>query len=147
MTLFSGMIMCWYRQEAGQLLLQQHAHVMALGMMFYMRKTVIAHRATSLCGSYVRGWGAHGHIAVPECTMLPHLILLCIRSGVPCILWDHMFDWGADLTKTIRTLIDIRRRSGIVANSQVDIKCAEGDLYVAVVNDRYVAIINNTHHG
>lgn len=94
------------------------------------------------------------HPGMPTC--LPHEVLqgspwLIIRAsmltsaptcccslfqGVPCIFWEHFFDWGDSLRKTIATLIEVRKRNGIKAGSKLEILCAEQDMYVARINER-----------
>ncbi|KXZ43538.1 hypothetical protein GPECTOR_87g400 [Gonium pectorale] len=58
------------------------------------------------------------------------------HPGIPCVFWDHMFDWGDDLRRTIVQLAALRRRAGIVADSSLEILVAERDLYVARVGGR-----------
>lgn len=48
--------------------------------------------------------------------------------------FDHFYDWG--LKDEIVTLIKIRKRNNIKANSKVNILAAENDLYVAAIGDR-----------
>eukprot|EP00775_Hariotina_reticulata_P007314 gene7314-7526_t len=55
------------------------------------------------------------------------------HPGMPCVFWDHYFDWGSELRNTIRTLANIRRRNGIISDSPIKILAAESDLYVAEV--------------
>lgn len=50
--------------------------------------------------------------------------------------YDHFFDWG--LKEEISALIDVRKRNDLNAKSKVDIRTAESDLYVAVIDDRVV---------
>jgi alpha-amylase len=57
------------------------------------------------------------------------------HPGVPCIFWEHYFDWGSELRAQIDALLQARKRQGIVASSELKIKCAEGDLYVAEVGE------------
>lgn len=64
----------------------------------------------------------------------------CTCAGVPCIFWEHFFDWGEDMRNTISTLIDVRKRNGIKSDSKLEILCAEGDMYVARINERCVAL-------
>jgi Alpha-amylase C-terminal beta-sheet domain len=54
---------------------------------------------------------------------------------MPCILWEHYFDYG--LAGKIDTLLDVRRRNGINATSAVEIQVAEVDIYVAKIGDRW----------
>lgn len=30
------------------------------------------------------------------------------HPGLPCIFWDHLFTWGAELNKQINTLVQVR---------------------------------------
>eukprot|EP00193_Tetraselmis_chui_P018848 CAMPEP_0177777322 /NCGR_PEP_ID=MMETSP0491_2-20121128/15281_1 /TAXON_ID=63592 /ORGANISM="Tetraselmis chuii, Strain PLY429" /LENGTH=526 /DNA_ID=CAMNT_0019296365 /DNA_START=129 /DNA_END=1709 /DNA_ORIENTATION=- len=55
------------------------------------------------------------------------------HPGNPCIFWPHLFD-NKDLKKTILELIAIRKRNGIKADSPIEIKCAEHDMYLATIN-------------
>eukprot|EP00775_Hariotina_reticulata_P007306 gene7306-7519_t len=55
------------------------------------------------------------------------------HPGMPCVFWDHYFDWGSELRNAIRTLAAIRRRNGIISDSSIKILAAESDLYVAEV--------------
>ncbi|KAF6262946.1 glycoside hydrolase superfamily [Scenedesmus sp. NREL 46B-D3] len=55
------------------------------------------------------------------------------HPGMPCIAFDHYFDWGSKLRKEIDTLMQVRRDAGIVAKSKLEILCAEGDMYVGRV--------------
>lgn len=73
----------------------------------------------------------------PPCfqpTAYPHIARL--PAGVPCVFWEHFFDWGDTLRKTIINLIDVRKRNGIKAGSKLEILCAEADMYVARINER-----------
>lgn len=68
------------------------------------------------------------------------LRVFCKCAGVPCIFWEHFFDWGEDMRKTISMLIDVRKRNGIKSDSKLEILCAEGDMYVARINERCVVL-------
>ena len=48
--------------------------------------------------------------------------------------WENYFDHGLD--KTIDALLDVRRRNGINARSNLEIMAADHDLYVACVDDK-----------
>jgi len=58
------------------------------------------------------------------------------HPGVPCVFWDHVSRWGGRLHDAIATLVAVRRRNSIKASSQVEILCAEDDIYVARVARR-----------
>ena len=47
---------------------------------------------------------------------------------MPCILWEHAFDWGEDNTKAIADLVALRRRAGITRRSSIEITNADDDL-------------------
>ncbi|KAG1652648.1 hypothetical protein FOA52_009211 [Chlamydomonas sp. UWO 241] len=55
---------------------------------------------------------------------------------MPCLFWDHLFDWGDALSGEIKELLAIRKRNGIVAGTPLTILCADDDLYVARVGER-----------
>jgi hypothetical protein len=48
------------------------------------------------------------------------------HPGIPCVLWEHAFDWG--LGDDIKALVELRRRNGIVRNSAIEILCADDDM-------------------
>lgn len=48
------------------------------------------------------------------------------HPGLPCILWEHAFDWG--LIDDLKALIELRRRSGITRLGTVMILTAQDDL-------------------
>ncbi|XP_037426225.1 alpha-amylase isozyme 3D-like [Triticum dicoccoides] len=56
------------------------------------------------------------------------------HPGVPCIFYDHMFEWN--LKVELAKLAAIRARNGVHAGSKLRIVVADADLYVAVVDER-----------
>ena len=48
------------------------------------------------------------------------------HPGMPCILWEHAFDWG--LYDALKALIEARRKAGVTMASPVAILCAEADM-------------------
>lgn len=56
------------------------------------------------------------------------------HPGVPCVFWDHYFDWG--LKNDINELMEIRKDAGIHSTSTLDIKAAQGNLYAAEIDDK-----------
>ncbi len=56
------------------------------------------------------------------------------HPGVPCVFWDHYFDWG--LKNDINELIQIRKDAGIHSTSTLDIKAAQGNLYAAEIDGK-----------
>jgi alpha-amylase len=77
-----------------------------------------------------------GHWAFPGKHIMQGYAYILTHPGNPCIFYDHFFDWG--LKEEISTLIDVRKRNDINAKSKVDIRAAEGDMYVAQIDDRVV---------
>ena len=57
---------------------------------------------------------------------------------MPCVFWEHYFDWGSKVRKSIDDLVLVRKRNGIRSDSKLDILCAEGDMYVARIDKRWV---------
>lgn len=58
------------------------------------------------------------------------------HPGVPCIFWDHFFEWGPELRKSISELVALRHKMEIKAGSKLDIQCADPDMYVARIDDK-----------
>lgn len=77
-----------------------------------------------------------GHWPFPADKVLQGYAYILTHPGVPCIFYDHFFDWGHK--KELRNFIDIRRRNNIRANSKCNIVAAENDMYVASIDDRVV---------
>ncbi|PWZ55501.1 Alpha-amylase isozyme 3D [Zea mays] len=65
------------------------------------------------------------------------------HPGVPCIFYDHMFDWN--LKQEISTLSAIRARNGIRAGSKLRILVADADAYVAVVDEKVMVKIGTRY--
>ncbi|XP_062196686.1 alpha-amylase isozyme 3E-like [Phragmites australis] len=58
------------------------------------------------------------------------------HPGIPCVFYDHLFDWN--LKNEITVLAEIRSRNGIHPGSKLDILKAEGDVYVAMIGDMVI---------
>lgn len=61
------------------------------------------------------------------------------HPGTPTIFYDHFFDWG--LKEQIAKLSGIRVKHGINEKSSVNILAADGDLYVAKIDDKIIVKI------
>eukprot|EP00877_Chromochloris_zofingiensis_P005318 jgi/Chrzof1/14788/Cz09g16070.t1 len=57
------------------------------------------------------------------------------HPGMPCVFWEHLFDWGQEVANTIKTLKEVRHRNGINARSKLEILCADADMYVGRIGD------------
>jgi alpha-amylase len=59
-----------------------------------------------------------------------------MHPGVPCVFWQHFFDWGMETRQLIERLIRLRRENGIHSRSRITIHRAEPGLYAAEVEGR-----------
>lgn len=73
----------------------------------------------------------------PHKVMLGYVYILT-HPGIPCIFYDHFFDWG--LGDKIKELVEIRRRNDIRANSNCTILVADGDLYMVSIDDNKLIV-------
>ncbi|GBF91845.1 glycoside hydrolase [Raphidocelis subcapitata] len=81
-------------------------------------------------GSSQQHWPFPSHlVGVGYAYILTH-------PGIPCVFYEHFFDWGEELRGTIKGLLEVRRRAGIKAGARLDIRAAEADFYFAVVDGR-----------
>ncbi len=58
------------------------------------------------------------------------------HPGVPCVFWQHFFDWGEPARRRIEALMQVRRRCGLTSSSRVEIHEAGRGLYSAEVDGR-----------
>ena len=58
------------------------------------------------------------------------------HPGMPCVLWDHFFDWGDRLRGAITELIAVRQRNCIDSRCDVIIDKADHGCYAARVGGR-----------
>lgn len=72
------------------------------------------------------------HWPFPKNGVLQGYAYILTHPGIPCIFWEHYFDWK--LKNEIIKLVELRKRAGICATSLIDILCAESDMYVAKIN-------------
>lgn len=75
-------------------------------------------------------------VVIAATTTCPAVLLLFAYAGMPCLFWDHLFTWGPDVRNTIIKLIELRKRNEINARSNLEILCAESDMYVARIDNR-----------
>ncbi|KAL2651929.1 hypothetical protein R1flu_020057 [Riccia fluitans] len=74
-----------------------------------------------------------GHWPFPSDKVMQGYAYILTHPGTPKVFYDHYFDWK--LKDELNALISLRRRNDIVANSKVNIIAAEGDLYLAEIDD------------
>lgn len=72
----------------------------------------------------------------PSDKLLQGYAYILTHPGIPTIFYDHFVD--ANLKKGIQDLIALRKRNNINANSSCRIVTAEGDLYMAAIDERIV---------
>ncbi|KAL6750310.1 glycoside hydrolase superfamily [Haematococcus lacustris] len=58
------------------------------------------------------------------------------HPGMPCIFWEHYFDWGSGLRTSIAQLAALRHRQGLHSRSKLQVLCAEADMYVACIDGK-----------
>ncbi|WP_421877004.1 glucan 1,4-alpha-maltotetraohydrolase domain-containing protein [Marinoscillum sp.] len=67
---------------------------------------------------------------------------LLTHPGVPCIYWNHLYEWGSTVTNEIKALIQVRKEAGIHSQSPVTIHRSENGLYVASIDgDNFTVFI------
>ncbi|PSC69027.1 glycoside hydrolase family 13 [Micractinium conductrix] len=76
------------------------------------------------------------HWPFPRSHVMLGYAYILTHPGVPCLFWEHHFDWG--LAKQIDKLVAVRKRAGIRADSKLEILAADKDMYVARCNGSVV---------
>ncbi|XP_024541601.1 alpha-amylase [Selaginella moellendorffii] len=86
-------------------------------------------------GSTQRHWN------FPDDKVLLGYVYIITHPGIPCIFWDHFFDWG--MKDKISQLMELRRNNGIHSDSKITILAADFDMYVACVDERLIIKLGN----
>jgi len=73
-----------------------------------------------------------GYWPFPGNKVMQGYAYILTHPGIPCVFWDHFYDWG--LKNEIADIIDIRKRNGLHSTSVVEIKAAQGNLYAAEID-------------
>mmetsp|Transcript_17941 Transcript_17941/g.53987 ORF Transcript_17941/g.53987 Transcript_17941/m.53987 type:complete len:489 (+) Transcript_17941:115-1581(+) len=73
-----------------------------------------------------------GHWPFPDDKTMVGYAYIMTHPGVPCVLWDHLFQHKDEM----KSLIALRERAGLHSRSKLEIKLAEADIYVAVIDDK-----------
>ncbi len=63
-------------------------------------------------------------------------VYLLTHPGMPCVAWDHFFDWGTAMQTHIKDLIAIRKSNGINMKSVVNIVMAVNNEYAAIIDGK-----------
>ena len=58
------------------------------------------------------------------------------HPGTPCVFWDHVFDWGPNVSAELLALVKARQDAGVTSRSPVKIIKAESGLYCARVTGK-----------
>jgi alpha-amylase len=61
---------------------------------------------------------------------------LLTHPGVPCVYWQHFFDWDTYTQQRVEQLIQVRRKAGLHAAATVKLHEAGKGLYAATVEGR-----------
>jgi alpha-amylase len=67
------------------------------------------------------------------------------HPGTPCVMWDHYFDWGEDLSNKIKTLMEARQSCGVHSRSKLKIVAATDGLYAATIDDKMAVKLGHDH--
>eukprot|EP00850_Spirogloea_muscicola_P016328 SM000131S26758 [mRNA] locus=s131:324889:327208:- [translate_table: standard] len=79
------------------------------------------------------------HWPFPADKVMAGYAYILTHPGVPCVFYDHFYDWG--LLQQITDLIQLRKRTGIQADSKLSILQATDHLYLAEINERVIVKI------
>ncbi|KAL3689936.1 hypothetical protein R1sor_016245 [Riccia sorocarpa] len=123
-------------QEAlkGQLWRLRDSNGQASGLIGYMPDKAVTFIDNHDTGS------TQGHWAFPSDKVMQGYVYILTHPGIPCVFWDHYFDW-VQLQIGIKELIEVRRRNDIRADSKLEILVAEADLYVARIDNKLLVKI------
>jgi len=79
----------------------------------------------------------------PSDKLLQGYAYILTHPGIPTIFYDHFVD--GNMKKEIQTLIAIRKRNNINASSNCRIIIADGDLYMAAIDEKIVMKIGSRY--
>jgi len=77
------------------------------------------------------------HWPFPSGRVMEGYAYILTHPGIPCVFWDHYFDWG--LKNEIKSLVSIRKQYGISSTSTISVQQATADVYAAII-DGHVAV-------
>ncbi|XP_066351798.1 alpha-amylase isozyme 3D [Miscanthus floridulus] len=109
----------------------------AAGMIGWMPEKAVTFVDNHDTGSTQKLW------PFPSDKVMQGYAYILTHPGVPCIFYDHVFDWN--LKQEISTLSAIRARNGIHAGSKLRILVADADAYVAVVDEMVMVKIGTRY--
>jgi len=79
---------------------------------------------------------SQAHWPFPGDHVLKGYAYILTHPGSPCVLWDHVFDWGDGVRNSILALVKARQDAGIHSRSKVKVCEAREDVYGAIIDDR-----------
>ncbi|XP_037436763.1 alpha-amylase AMY3 [Triticum dicoccoides] len=110
----------------------------APGMIGWMPEKTVTFIDNHDTGSTQRLW------PFPSDKVMQGYAYILTHPGIPCIFYDHVFDWK--LKQEITALATVRSRNGIHPGSTLDILKAEGDLYVAKIGGKVITKIGSRYN-
>mmetsp|Transcript_2728 Transcript_2728/g.9920 ORF Transcript_2728/g.9920 Transcript_2728/m.9920 type:complete len:589 (-) Transcript_2728:3935-5701(-) len=96
---------------------------------------VVPSRAMTFLDNHDTG-STQGFWPFPKDKVLQGYAYLFTHPGMPCVFWDHYFEWGPRTQAAIRALVRIRKENGIHSRSQVNIVVADFFAYGAVIDEK-----------
>jgi len=76
------------------------------------------------------------HWPFPADKILMGYAYILTHPGTPSVFWDHLFDWGSEVSQKICELVALRRKKDIHSRSKVKIVEAKDNLYAAYVDNK-----------
>lgn len=92
-------------------------------------------RAVTFIDNHDTG-STQSHWPFPSDKVMMGYAYILTHPGTPCVMWDHFFDWGEQMTSNIKTLMRARQTVGIHSRSKLRIVSATDGLYAAIVDDK-----------
>ncbi|GAB4334121.1 MAG: hypothetical protein OHK0038_10830 [Flammeovirgaceae bacterium] len=90
-------------------------------------------RAVTFLDNHDTG-STQAHWPFPGDKVMQGYAYILTHPGIPCVFWDHYFDWG--LKSQIQTLINIRKNQGLNSTSVLSIQQATANLYAAIIDSK-----------
>lgn len=76
-----------------------------------------------------------GHWPFPSNHVMEGYAYILTHPGMPCVFYDHFYNWGNSIHNQIVKLITIRRKQRIHSRSMMKILEAQANLYATVIDD------------
>ena len=92
-------------------------------------------RAVTFIDNHDTG-STQSHWPFPSDKVMMGYAYILTHPGTPCVMWDHFFDWGEQMTSNIKSLMHARQTVGIHSRSKLRIVSATDGLYAAIVDDK-----------